>query len=171
MKVLILYYSNTGNTEKVAKAIKEGLQNQDVDLIALDNAASTTLSDYELLILGSGVYASRAKNSLIKFITSAPALPKKIALFCTHESLEFYQTPFKKLEKLFQKQGCSIVGEFDCVGENLGMPVEDRMKMINSFPPERREEIIKSLEISKGRPNEDDLEKAKKFASKIIGRG
>ena len=170
MRILILYFSNTGNTEKVAKAIKEGLSGQEVESISVNNANQDVFQEIDLLILGSGVYASRANNSLIKFVSSSPKLPAKIALFCTHESLEFYQTPFKKLEKVIEKQGCEIIGEFDCIGENLGMSIGERMKMINSLPPEKREEAKKSLGHSKGRPNKEDLDNAKKFAAKLISK-
>ncbi len=168
MKIGIIYFSNTGNTEKIARAMANALSDHEVDLCSVNGADNTNLSKYDLLFLGSGVYASRASNTLIKFISSAPALPKKIALFCTHESLQFYQKPFKKLEKVFQKQGCSVIGEFDCVGENLGMKMEDRMKMIESLPPDKREEVKKSLGLSKGRPNEEDMSNAKKFALEMI---
>lgn len=168
MKILILYFSNTGNTEKVAKAIQEGLINYKVDFIPLKDANPNKLKDIDLMFLGSGVYASRASNALIKFISKASELPTKIALFCTHQSLDFYQKPFNKLDKTFQKYGATIVEEFDCVGENLGMSKEDRMKMIGNLPSEKQEQAIKLMEQSKGRPNEEDLNNAKKFAQEVI---
>ncbi|MHA1688043.1 MAG: flavodoxin family protein [Promethearchaeota archaeon] len=169
MKIGIIYFTNTGNTEKIARAIRDALSDHEIDLLSVNEADNTPLNKYDVLFLGSGVYGSIASNALVKFIiSSVSALPKKIALFCTHESLQFYQRPFKRLEKVVQKQGCSIIGEFDCLGENLGMKMEDRMKIIESLPPEKKEDAKKSLDISKGRPNEEDLNNAKRFALEII---
>ena len=36
MKILVAYISATGNTEKVAKAIKEGITGQEVDLLDIN---------------------------------------------------------------------------------------------------------------------------------------
>ena len=52
---LIVYWSNTGNTEKVAYAIKEGLKNSglNVDLKKPQEAAEVDFFDYDLVCVGS----------------------------------------------------------------------------------------------------------------------
>ena len=64
MKILITYFSNTGNTKKIAKSLKEGLENQDVDIFPVKEVDSLSLKNYNLIFLGSGTYASRVNKSL-----------------------------------------------------------------------------------------------------------
>ena len=37
MKILVTYYTGTGNTEKVANAIKDGVTGHEVDLLPVKN--------------------------------------------------------------------------------------------------------------------------------------
>jgi flavorubredoxin len=56
-KLLVLYYSRTGNTERMAKAIAEGAQssgNVEVELNYHVNAES--LSSYDAILIGSPTY-------------------------------------------------------------------------------------------------------------------
>ncbi|MFX1320984.1 MAG: flavodoxin family protein [Promethearchaeota archaeon] len=168
MKILITYFSQTGNTEKVAISMKEALTNEEVDLLPVKNVDPTNLSTYDLIFLGSGVYASRAHNSVVNLIKNAPDLPPKFAFFCTHQSLDFYQKPFIKINKIFEKNNCKLLGTFDCVGENLGIPKETQIAMLNRLPEEQRKKAEEDWKKSKDRPNNDDLENAKKFTQSII---
>jgi flavorubredoxin len=57
MKVLVLYYSRTGNTEKMAKAVAEGLKsagNVQVDLNYFVDAED--LNFYEAIVVGAPTY-------------------------------------------------------------------------------------------------------------------
>jgi flavorubredoxin len=56
-KILILYYSRTGNTEKMAKAVAEGaktIQGVEVDLSY--NATPETMSNFDAIIFGVPTY-------------------------------------------------------------------------------------------------------------------
>jgi len=168
LKILITYFSQTGNTEKVAISMKEALANEEVDLLPVKDVNPSNLITYDLIFLGSGVYASRVHNSVVNLIKNAPALPSKFAFFCTHQSLKFYQKPFDKINKIFEKNNCKLLGTFDCVGENLGIPKETQKAMLNRLPEDQRKKAEEDWKKSKNRPNNDDLEKAKKFAQSII---
>jgi flavodoxin len=168
LKILITYYSNTGNTQKVAESINDGLSGENIELISIKDLDPSILNSYDLVFLGSGVYASRVHKSILDLIKNAPKLPPKIVYFCTHASLKFYQKPFDKITKLLEKQDCSILGSFDCVGENLGMPKEKQIEMLNRLPLEQREKAKEEREKTIGRPNNEDLENAKEFAQSIL---
>jgi len=169
VKILITYFSNTGNTEKIAKNIKDGLMDYDVDLISAKDVDPTTLSSYDIVFLGSGVYASRIDKSILTMIKKAvPDLPTKFAYFCTHASLKLFQEPFKRITGTIKKHNCEIIGEFDCVGENLGMPLDTQLAMFENLPEAQREKAKKDMEKIKGRPNEMDLKNAKNFAISLI---
>ncbi|MFX1326653.1 MAG: flavodoxin family protein [Promethearchaeota archaeon] len=168
MKILITYYSSTGNTEKVAKSIKEGLEGKEVDLTPIENVNPSNLKAYDLVFLGSGIYASRVHKSLPDLVGSAPELPPKFVFFCTHASLTSYQDGFKLVKKALEKSNSSIVDSFDCMGDNIGIPEETRKMMLNRLPPEKRQEAEEHQNRLKGRPNAVDLENAKKFAQSLI---
>jgi NAD(P)H dehydrogenase (quinone) len=57
-KVLVCYFSKTGNTEKMAQKITEVLRDQDlvVDLKKVEETKIDRLLDYDCIILGSPTY-------------------------------------------------------------------------------------------------------------------
>ncbi len=169
LKILITYFSNTGNTEKLANSMKEGLTEHDVNIIPVKEVEPKTLNSYDIVFLGSGVYASRTDKSVLALIKKAvPDLPAKLAYFCTHASLKLYQTPFKRINNIAKEHNCEIIGEFDCVGENLGIPLETQLGMLEKLPEDQKQKAIKDMEKNIGRPNEIDLENAKDFAISLI---
>lgn len=168
MRIMITYFSQTGNTEKVAKAIKEALIEHDVDCKPVKETDSSEISDYDLLILGSGIYAGKVHKSVLDLIRKAEALPPKVALFSTHASVTGYQHGFKVVQKKIESIDSEIIAEWDCRGENLGLPKEMIQKRLASLPPEERKKAEEDQAQLKGRPNAEDLENAKKFAKSLI---
>lgn len=168
MKVLITFFSQTGNTKKIAEAMAETLNEGEVDIKPIENVDASKLKSYDVVFLGSGVYASRVDRSLLKLVKQAPTLPKNVAYFCTHASLELYQNPFKKITTLIEKTGAKILGQFDCVGENLGIPEEKQRQMLEKLPPKQKEKALKDKHKIKGRPNQEDLKDAKEFILSLI---
>jgi len=169
LKILITFFSNTGNTEKVANSMKDGLTDYDVDMIHVKDVDPITLNSYEIVFLGSGVYASRIDKSVLTLVKKAvPDLPAKLAYFCTHASLKLYQEPFKRVNNIAKEHNCEIVGKFDCVGENLGIPLDTQLRMLEKLPEDQKEKAIKDMEKMKGCPNEMDLENAKNFAITLV---
>lgn len=167
MKILITYYSQTGNTEKVAKSIYEGCQGQDVDLKPVKEVDPTTLSNYNLIFLGSGIYASRVNKALADLLAAAPKLPSQFVFFNTHASKVAYQDGFKVVKKNMGESS-EIIAEFDCCGDNIGIPEAMRKSMLDRLPEDKRKEAEKHQEWLKGRPNQEDLENAKNFAKSVI---
>ena len=67
LKALIVYYSATGNTKKVADAIHDGLTDEKVEstLCKVQDASGEELYDYDLIFLGS---------PSIEFLPGAPMM-------------------------------------------------------------------------------------------------
>ncbi|NVM35720.1 MAG: flavodoxin domain-containing protein, partial [Candidatus Lokiarchaeota archaeon] len=99
MKILITYYSKTGNTEKIAQSINDALKGQDTEIKPIKEVESSSLKNYDLVFLGSGIYASRVDKSLSDLVSSADELPKKFVFFCTHASTNMYQDGFKVVKR------------------------------------------------------------------------
>jgi flavodoxin I len=167
MKILITYFSQTGNTEKIAKSIYEGCEGKDADLKPIKMVIPSDLKNYDLIFLGSGIYASRVNSSLVNLIATAEELPPKIVFFCTHASKDAYQDGFKQVKRKLGESS-SIIAEFECSGDNIGVPEAMRKAMLDRVPPEKRKEAEEHQIWLKGRPNEEDLLNAKKFAQQVL---
>lgn len=167
LRILITYFSKTGNTEKVAKSIKEGLTGEEVVLKPINEVNPSNLKNYELVFLGSGIYASRVNKSLSDLVSAAPELPPNFVFFCTHASLIGYQDGFKIVKRKIGEIS-NIIAEFDCCGDNIGVPEATRNSMLEKLPPEKRKEAEKHQQWLKGRPNEEDLMNAKEFAQNVV---
>jgi len=70
MKILIVYDSRSGNTEKMAHAVAEGVSEEgvDVEVKKVDEASIDELPGVDGLILGSPVYYGLPTAKLKKFI-------------------------------------------------------------------------------------------------------
>ena len=168
MKILITYFSNTGNTKKVANSLKEGLEGEDVDLVPINDVIPSSLKDYDLIFLGSGIYASRVNKSLSELISATDELPSKFVFFCTHASLNSYQDGFKIVKRKLGKTNSEIIDIFDCMGDNLGIPEATQRAMLERLPPDQKKQAEEHQKRLKGRPSPADLERAKNFAKTLI---
>ena len=70
MKVLIIYDSSTGNTEKMAHAVEDGVKKAGVDPVIkyVDEASVDEIPQYQGLILGSPVYYGLPSGKIKKFV-------------------------------------------------------------------------------------------------------
>ncbi|MHA1147949.1 MAG: flavodoxin family protein [Promethearchaeota archaeon] len=168
MKILITYFSNTGNTEKIAIAMKDALTNHEVELVKAKDMESENLKYYDIVALGSGIYAGKINKSILDLIKKAGNLPPKFILFNTHASPEHYQHSFKRVKKIIDNAGAEVIGEWDCRGDNIGLPKEMIEQRLASLPPEERKKAETSQKDLKGRPNEEDLKNAKEFITSIV---
>ena len=146
MKNLIVYESiHHGNTEKIGKAMAEYLN---ADLIKTNDINVNTLKDYDLIGFGSGIYNGKLHKNVLDLIEKSPTLSnKKAFVFSTSgQGKAKYNNTIK--QKLKEK-GFEVVGSFACKGYDTFGP----LKLIGG--------------IAKGRPNENDIQKAKEFAEKL----
>jgi len=69
-KVLILYYSRTGNTEKLAAEVAEGIKavGVEVDMKRVEQATPTEALEYDGLVMGSPVYYGSMSAECKRFL-------------------------------------------------------------------------------------------------------
>ena len=163
MKILICYYSKTGNTELIAKNMYEALKDHEVSIKPIQDVKYDELNNYDIVFLGSGIYAGGVGKEINKLIKESSNLPKKFVLFYTHANPDpkFYKKAFNKVRRELEKREIEIIGEFDCIGENKDEKV---VEILLKTQPSLKEAILSA----KGRPNQMDFENAKTFARKII---
>jgi flavodoxin len=143
MNVLIVYKSyHRMNTEKVASAMA-GVMN--AALKRVEEVRPEDLSGYDLIGIGSGIYAGKFHKSLFKLVDRIPRLEKDVFVFSTAGGpQEKYEQPMKEL---LVSKGARVVGEFRCTGQAgfLGFTW-----------------------ANKGHPDEQDLENARAFAKGLL---
>ena len=85
MKVLVVYDSEYGNTERIAKAISDAIAG-DVKLIRASEANLADVNAIDLLIVGSPTYGGKATPQILDFLAKVPEEAikgKKVAAFDT----------------------------------------------------------------------------------------
>jgi len=117
-KVLIVYDSVYGNTEKIAKAIGEAIVGE-VKMLRADEANTSELKTYDLLIVGSPTHGGRPTPAIQDFLNgiSEPDIKGvKVAAFDTRMSMRF--------AKIFGYAATRIADSLKKKGGTLIMPPE-----------------------------------------------
>ena len=146
MTLIICISVHHGNTEKIARAMVDVL---DAELLKPHEVDVGALSGYDLIGFGSGIYCARHHRALLDIAAKMPVMKdKKAFIFSTRGigSVRFYHRLLRK--ELLVKE-FNVVGEFSCRGFDTVGP----FKLIGG--------------VNKGRPDERDLENARKFARGI----
>jgi len=160
-KTLVVYFSRTGNTQKVAETIFEELDG-DRTLIPMDKAGS--LDAYDLIFIGFPVQSHSVPYPVEQFLKSLPR-GKKIALFSTHGAFPHHRIALEALEYAAVVSGhCRLLGTFHCRGKLSFQALE-----AFSRSPEHREwtEMAPSAATH---PDAHDLAEARLFARHMKAR-
>lgn len=89
MKILIIYYSQTGNTQKIARAIRDGMKSgsHEVKLAFLKNVTYEEISGYDMVGIGSPIWYEMPPN-VRKFVEEMPQQNGQLVFnFCTHGTM------------------------------------------------------------------------------------
>jgi menaquinone-dependent protoporphyrinogen IX oxidase len=167
MNILVTYWSQTGNTAKVAGVIFEALP-PDKTLKPMDEV--TTMEGFDLIFIGFPIMQFGPPAAAKQFI-AAHAGGKNIALFVTHAMLSNSDDPKQQVMLKNELDKCmavcsqaNLLGMYHCQGElsakitgelqNSGIP------MLMEFAAMRPATI--------GHPDFEEMRQAKEFAARII---
>ena len=138
-KILVYYYTQSGNTEKMAKAVTEGIKSVDGTEVELKYYATPNeLTSFDGIVIGVPTYNHKMSSDVRNLFEKA-----------AKDSID-----------LKDKLGAAF-GSFGWSGEAPGMVIEI---MKNSFSMD----VIEPPLRVKGSPNQDALEECRKLG-KIIG--
>jgi flavodoxin/formate hydrogenlyase subunit 6/NADH:ubiquinone oxidoreductase subunit I len=116
LKAAIVYYSATGSTFKVAKAICKGLsQTMNCDLLKIKKADPKKMAQYDVIGLGGPIWYFRETANLKLFVQRMPVMEgKPVFLFCSHGSdpIGF----FDSLGQSVMKKKMTVIGWNDWYG-------------------------------------------------------
>jgi flavodoxin len=161
MKALVVYYSQTGNTEKVARAIFEAI-NVDKEILPYDQVKN--LQGYDIIFVGFPVMVHSVPAKMQPLIKNLPA-GQKVAFFSTHGSLRGGQLPRQAFEDAAGLAvGEKVLGLFGCRGKVNPKIIEALMNQ----PANRA--WAEEAQDADGHPDAADLADAKKFAEAMIDK-
>jgi flavodoxin len=173
-KALIVYWTATKNTEKVAFAIRQALNDAGINPVIkkVGEAAAEELYDYNLVFLGTPSYSFLPPEPVMKFVQDkmnlhrergdiklgAPKLPgKRAVIFCTfsgpHTGVREATPVGEYLGQFFEHIGFEVAAKWYTVGEFHG-----------------RDEFSTRGKLGdiRGRPNQQDLAEVKKNVAVLI---
>jgi flavodoxin len=139
---LIVCCSRTGNTRRVADAMATPLA---AEVVAIEQLKDHQLRGRPMIGLGSGIYWLRLERRIVDLAAKIPS-NCRVFIFSTSGWGQtwgaFYQS---ELEKRLKQRGIEVIDRWHGPGQD-------------------RNPLFKWLGISKGRPNDADIFRAREFA-------
>lgn len=171
MKILVSYFSQSGNTEKIARAIwEEAGRVNDVECKKVEEINSADLAGYDFIFIGSPLHSGNLASPVKDLLTKVKAgSNQKMAGFITHfapaypeQDMERFAEPIQATCKEYEIEykGC-----FDCQGA-LAEAMHEAVKKKLNLSDDAWADMAKQMA---GTPNEEDVAKAKEFAREVLG--
>lgn len=160
MNILVAYYSETGNTRKVAEAIFAGIRHIKKKLLPIEQAED--LGSYDLIFCGFPVQHHSVPAKMVHFLQNIPS-GKKLAIFATHGSLRGGEKAVSAFyAALSLAKGQTILGTFGCRGQVKFQLLDEWMEK----PHERAWAM--EAQSANGHPDAAELEDARSFADLML---
>ena len=160
MKTLVAYYSETGNTRKVAEAIYAAIRHTQKTLLSIDQIEE--LDSPDLVFCGFPVQHHGVPAKMVHFLERLPK-GKKLAIFATHGSLRGGEKAIGAFyAALSLAKGQTILGTFGCRGQ-----VQFQLLDEWAESPQHRAWAIEA-QSANGHPDAADLEEASTFAETMM---
>jgi len=180
MRILVGYFSETGNTKRIAEAIgaaAEGLGHE-TRVAAVSEITAEDLAACEVAFLGSTCHSADVAQPLKATLSELPeGGGPKVAGFVTHATTmpdgdEWRNGMYEKwagiCEKTFTEKtaskGVDFLGYFHC----QGAPSPQIEAFVHSTIITDEAVWKEYLSDVRGRPNDEDLEAAKRFAKQVL---
>jgi len=174
MKAAIVYWSKSGNTEKVARALREGLEASGVQVTfrEAEGAANLDRFDFDLVCVGFPSYQFQPPEPVVAYLKNkfgeyrqqgrvklgCPRIPGKHALiFCT------YSGPHTGINEAIPA-GKYATQFFD----HLGFEVEAEWYVLGEFHGKADNSTKGRLGDIRGKPTPEELRKVKEDTIRLI---
>lgn len=140
-----------GNTAALARAMAAVLE---AEVREPEQVDPETLSEYDLVGFGSGIFAGSHHPRLREYVEQLPPVDGTRAFVFTTSGFGRSQSrPWQRsLDSVLRDKGYDVVGSFDCRGFDTWLPLQ----LVGG--------------INKGHPDARDLTRARSFAERIAGR-
>lgn len=151
-RAAIVYFSQTGNTEKVAEAIARGLERAGarVDRLRLEETDPARLAEYDFFGLGTPVFYFKLPFNVAWFLRDMRGMEGKLAFgFLTEGGHP--GNAFREMQKMLSRKGVTLVDAFRCLG-------------FDTYPP------FVGANRHLGHPDEGELSAAETFGRGLLAR-
>lgn len=157
MKILLTYSSKTGNTEKVAKKVKEVMP-EGTEFCRVEEAPAA--ENFDIILIGFWIDKALPNKEALEYIKTINN--KKVGYFFTLGAYPDSAHADKCTENTRELlKGNEIIAEFRCHGKVDEQLIERRKKLPKDHPHAVTEERLKRYEIASKHPDVEDFEKAK----------
>lgn len=134
MKILICYFSGTGNTEKVVKRYAETFTSEykdDVTLVKMEDGFNLDINGFDLVGVGYPVHAFNAPSIVLDFCKSLPIAEREINAFIINtsgEPLKLNNISSLRTTKLLKQRNLRVTNEYHyCMPYNMIFRHSDAM--------------------------------------------
>ncbi len=172
MKILVAYFSQTGNTEQIARAIhQEASGAHEADLKTIEEVQADALGGYDVVFVGSPIHGSGLAFPVKEFIEALPQGAKlKLAGFVTHASFAYekqgFEAGMQSFGEISKQKNIAFLGAFDCQGR-LSPQLQPMVKEARGISDE---EWAERMAEADQHPNADDEQNAQAFAREVIAK-
>ena len=180
MNILIAYFSQSGNTEIIAKAIYEEVisQGNEAHLKHIGEISTNEFNDYDLIFLGSACHDADLAQPVKQVLDEISQMPSFwLAGFVTHAA----ETPkggteqrtvyekwvgrcIQSFEQVCQEKGIIWCGYFSC----QGAPSPAIEVFIHNEILTDDDEWAQYIASAKNHPNKVDMSNAKDFSRRVL---
>ena len=151
MKPLIIYYTKTGNTQKL---LSDCLTCSSIDIVSANEATVDDLMGRSLIGLASGIYWGKHHSSLFRLVKIIPRDTRVFIISSSGFTSPFLVNVYTFLLKLRVNWAqLSLVGLWHCPGHDKS-----------------KDPLFSRLALSTGRPNQKDSVALCEFIDSISGK-
>ncbi|MDR1059121.1 MAG: EFR1 family ferrodoxin [Treponema sp.] len=112
-KLLLILWSGTGNTLRVAELLRESFARRGIsgDILDIAKEPHVTMDDYDIIGLGYPVYAYNAPAIFVRYVKNLRLADRDVFIFkSSGEPLRFNNASSRRLIRLLSK--CRVLGEY-----------------------------------------------------------
>ena len=147
MKTIILYASKSGNTKKIANSMAAQLGCEAIKITSESNPQTLNLDSYDLIFVGTGLYAGTPNEYITKLFSSLKSEnTKKYALFITWGGApRSDKMALNRLRTLLESKGQKVL--------------EEHFAAYGGW---------KGILMKRGHPKPDEIKAAGEWAKKLV---
>lgn len=164
MKYAVVYSSNTGNTEMLAKRIKEIIPANDLTYFGKADKAA---EEADIIFVGSWTDKGNCSEDIIEFLNNLSG--KKVFIFAT-AGFGASQSYFEQLKSRMASNlpdDNQVIGSFLCQGK-MPMSVRTRYESLAKSKPDMANQMLENFDKALSHPDENDLLNLESEVKKVL---
>jgi flavodoxin len=162
MKYAVLYYSETGNTEKVAKWIYGAINSDEKALVNI--RSDSCIPDADLYFVGFPIHKQNCNMKIVDLLEQIEQGSIVLFATCGMQPTEKYRKKLEDSITLWLSDDVEYLGMFLCQGRTT----EEQKAAFGDALPEYRGKLIEMLKSGDYHPDENDHEEAVRYVQEFL---